>query len=604
MAEKYTVSTLSVETVLGFIKSGQIAIPEIQRPFVWKAKQVRDLIDSLYTGYPTGYLIISQNPDMKLKDGSLAVGKKIMIDGQQRTTALMTAIAGLEVITENFGKRRYKISFNPLLPEETEEERFKVQDNATIKDKRWIADIADIFSTDFDQYNFIEEYRKNNPEVSGSVINNAIMKLLRIKSCQIGVITLDKDLTIDEVTEIFIRINSQGAKLNQSDFAMSKIAANVSYGGNMLRKGIDYFSHLAVKPDWYSEMCNDTDFKDSEYFKAMQWLKDDKEDIFDPNYGDILRIAFMYKFGRGKMKDLVSLLGGRDFETREYKEEIAEASFKLLKEGVLDFMNRYSFSNFLLAIKSAGFITPKLINSDMTLDFAYTLFLLLHSDPSFDKKLIDKYVTKWYVLTTLTSRYIGSPETVMDFDLRSIKSKGFIQFFAEIEAAELSETFWNVGLVQRLETSAINSPYFNTFIAAQIHNSEDALFTKGTKVSDLITIIGDVHHIFPKQYLIKNGWKDKATYNQIANYTYLDTQVNKDISDEAPYVYFGKAFAACDNGEAAYGNISIRSELTANLEDNCIPIDVIEMEHTDYPTFLEKRRKLMAKKIQSYYNNL
>ena len=151
MAEKYTVSTLSVETVLGFIKSGQIAIPEIQRPFVWKAKQVRDLIDSLYTGYPTGYLIISQNPDMKLKDGSLAVGKKIMIDGQQRTTALMTAIAGLEVITENFGKKRYRISFNPLLPEETEEERFKVQDNATIKDKRWIADIADIFSTDLDQ---------------------------------------------------------------------------------------------------------------------------------------------------------------------------------------------------------------------------------------------------------------------------------------------------------------------------------------------------------------------------------------------------------------------------------------------------------------------
>ena len=604
MAEKYTVSTLCVDTVLGYIKSGEIAIPEIQRPFVWKAKQVRDLIDSLYTGYPTGYLIISQNPDMKLKDGSLAVGKKIMIDGQQRTTALMTAIVGMEVITENFGKRRYKISFNPMLPEDTEEERFKVQDNATIKDKKWIADIAEVFSSDFDQYNFIEEYRKNNPEVSGSVINNAIMKLLRIKSCQIGVITLDKDLTIDEVTEIFIRINSQGAKLNQSDFAMSKIAANVSYGGNMLRKGIDYFSHLAAQPDWYSDMCNDKDFKDSEYFKAMQWLKDDKEDIFDPNYGDILRIAFMYKFGRGKMKDLVSLLGGRDFETREYKEEIAEASFALLKEGVLDFMNRYSFSNFLLAIKSAGFITPKLINSSMTLDFAYTLFLLLHADPSFDKKLIDKYVTKWYVLTTLTSRYIGSPETVMDADLRNIKSKGFKQFFAEIEAAELSETFWNIGLVQRLETSAINSPYFNTFIAAQIHNSEDALFSKGTKISDLIMIIGDVHHIFPKQYLIKNGWKDKATYNQIANYTYLDTQVNKDISDEAPYVYFGKAFAACDNGEAAYGNISIRSELLANLNDNCIPTDIVTMEHSDYLSFLEQRRKMMAKKIQDYYNNL
>lgn len=604
MAEKYTVSTLSVETVLGYIKSGEIAIPEIQRPFVWKGKQVRDLIDSLYTGYPTGYLIISQNPDMKLKDGTLAVGKKIMIDGQQRTTALMTAIVGMEVITEDFSKRRFKISFNPLLPEETEEERFKVQDNATIKDKKWIADIAEVFSSDFDQYSFIEQYRKNNPEVSGSLINDAIMKLLRIKSCQIGVITLDKDLTIDEVTEIFIRINSQGAKLNQSDFAMSKIAANVSYGGNMLRKGIDYFSHLAVQPDWYLEMCKDTDFKDSEFFKAMKWLKDDKEEIFDPSYGDILRIAFMYKFGRGKMKDLVSLLGGRDFETREYKEEIAESSFALLKEGVLDFMNHYSFSNFILAVKSAGFITPKLINSDMTLDFAYTLFLLLHADPTFDKKLIDKYVTKWYVLTTLTGRYISSPETIMDSDLRNIKSKGFIQFFAEIEAAELSETFWNVGLVQRLETSAINSPYFNTFIAAQIHNSEDSLFSKGTKISDLITIIGDVHHIFPKKYLIRNGWNDKAKYNQIANYTYLDTQVNKDISDDAPHQYFGKAFSACDKGESAYGNISIRSELAANLEDNCIPIDIIDMAHTDYPSFLEKRRKMMAKKIQNYYNNL
>lgn len=604
MAEKYTVSTLSVETVLGYIKSGEIAIPEIQRPFVWKAKQVRDLIDSLYTGYPTGYLIISQNPDMKLKDGSLAVGKKIMIDGQQRTTALMTAIVGMDVITENFSKRRFYISFNPLLPDDTEEERFKVQDNAIKKDKRWIADIADIFSPSFNQWNFVNEYCKNNPDVSGSVINDAIMKLLRIKSCQIGVITLDKDLTIDEVTEIFIRINSQGAKLNQSDFAMSKIAANTSYGGNLLRKGIDYFSHLAAQPDWYSDMCNDTEFKDTEYFKAMSWLKDDKEDIFDPNYGDILRIAFMYKFGRGKMKDLVSLLGGRDFDTREYKEEIAEASFTLLKKGVLDFMNRYSFSNFLLAIKSAGFISSKLINSDMTLDFAYTLFLLLHADPKADKKLIDKYVTKWYVLSTLTSRYITSPETVMDADLRGIKAKGFKQFFAEIEAAELSKTFWNIGLVQKLETSAINSPFFNTFIAAQIHNSEDALFSKGTKISDLITIIGDVHHIFPKQYLVKNRVKDKSQYNQIANYTYLDTQVNKDISDDAPYLYFGKAFAACDKGYAAYGNISSRTELETNLEANCIPIDIIGMKHTDYSSFLEKRRKMMAKKIQNYYNNL
>ena len=604
MAEKYTVSTLSVEAVLGFIKSGDIAIPEIQRPFVWKPKQVRDLIDSLYTGYPTGYLIISQNPDMKLKDGSLGVGKKIMIDGQQRTTALMTAIVGMDVMTETIAQKRIKISFNPLVQNETEEERFKVQDNAILKDKRWIADIATVFAPDFNQWDFVNKYCKDNPDVPGNVINDAIMNLLRIKSCQIGVITLDKDLTIDEVTEIFIRINSQGAKLNQSDFAMSKIAANTSYGGNLLRKGIDYFSHLAVQPDWYPDMCKDTEFKASNYFHAMEWLKDDREDIFDPDYGDILRISFMYKFGRGKMKDLVSLLGGRDFETREYKEEIAERSFGMLKEGVLEFMNRYSFTNFILAIKSAGFISAKLINSDITLDFAYTLFLRLHSDPEFDSKMVDEYVVKWYVLSTLTGRYISSPETAMDFDLRNIKAKGFIQFFKEIEAAELSDTFWNIGLVQRLETSAFNSPFFNVFLASQIHGSDDALFSKGTKVSDLVTIIGDVHHIFPKKYLIANGWTEKSQYNQIANYTYLDTQVNKDISDDAPYDYFSRAFTACNNGSSAYGNIKTVDELEENLNRNCIPYEIIEMSHADYPKFLELRRELMAQKIREYYFHL
>lgn len=604
MTEKYDVSTLSVETILGYIKSGEIAIPEIQRPFVWKPKQVRDLIDSLYTGYPTGYLIISQNPDMKLKDGSLSVGKKVMIDGQQRTTAMMTAIAGLEVIMEDFSKKRIKIAFNPLLPEDSEEDRFKVQDNAVLRDKRWISDISEIFDSNFNLWDFSAKYSQENPEISGGQISNAIMKLLSIKNRNIGVITLKHFLTIDEVTEIFIRINSQGAKLNQADFAMSKIAANTTYGGNMLRKAIDYFSHLAVQPEWYSDMCKDTEFVDSEYFKSMKWLKDDKEDIFDAEYSDILRISFMYKFGRGKLKDLVSLLGGRDFETREYKESIAEESFKLLKDGVIDFMNQYSHQNFILAIKSAGVVSKRLINSDITLDFAYTLYLLLKADPNLDSKAVDQYVQKWYVLTTLTSRYITSPESVMDADIRAIKAKGFEKFFTEVEAAELSETFWTIGLVQKLETSAINSPYFNLFLAAQIYNSENSLFSKGTKISDLITIIGDVHHIFPKNYLKANGISQKNHYNQIANFTYLDTQVNKDISDDAPYTYFSKAFAAVQNNKAEYGNIKDHDELMQNLEQNCIPANICEMTFADYDTFLKKRREMMAKKIHEYYNNL
>ena len=604
MAEKYNASNIVLEQILNYIKSGEIAIPEIQRPFVWKPRQVRDLIDSLYTGYPTGYLIISQSPNIKLKDGTLAEGKKIMIDGQQRVTALMTAIMGMDIINADFEKKRIKIAFNPLANPDNDEERFKVQDNAILKDKRWIADIAEVFKPTFDMWQFVNDYCEANKEITGSVLNKIVMQLIDIKNRQIGVITLDKELTIDEVTEIFIRINSQGAKLNQADFAMSKIAANVSYGGNMLRKAIDYFSHLAVQPEWYSDMTKDKDFMVSVFAPKLKWLKDDREEIFDPDYNDILRIAFMYKFGRAKMKDLVSLLGGRDFETREYKESIAEDSFRLLTDGVMDFMSEYTFTNFVLAIKSAGFISSKLINSQMTLDFAYTLYLLLNADPSIDKTQIKHYVIKWYVMSTLTSRYITSPETMMDMDIKRIKERGFLNYFSEVEAANLSDTFWNIALVQNLETSVINSPYFNLYLASQIHDGDDALFTSGSKISYLITLIGDVHHIFPKKYLIKNGIKEKSKYNQIANYTYLDTQVNKAIGDDSPYSYFSKVLNQCETGKAVYGNITDKDMLFLNLQQNCIPETIAQMAHEDYESFLNERRKLMAQKIRKYYYSL
>lgn len=604
MAEKYNASNIALEQILNFIKSGEIAIPEIQRPFVWKPRQVRDLIDSLYTGYPTGYLIISQSPNMKLKDGTLSEGKKIMIDGQQRVTALMTAIMGLEIINANFEKKRIKIAFNPIANPDNDEEVFKVQDNAVLRDKRWIADIAEVFKPTFDLWQFVNDYCLANSGINGSELNKILMQLMDIKNRQIGVITLDKELTIDEVTEIFIRINSQGAKLNQADFAMSKIAASIKYGGNMLRKAIDYFSHLAVQPEWYAEMCRDTEFMSTLYATKLKWLKDDREDIFDPDYNDILRIAFMYKFSRAKMKDLVSLLGGRDFETREYKEEIAEASFLKLTEGVIDFMNEYSFSNFILTIKSAGFIANKLINSQMTLDFAYTLYLLLNADTTIEKSKIKHYISKWYVLSTLTSRYIGSPESVMDMDIRRIRERGFEVYYKEIEEANLSETFWTVGLVQNLETSVINSPYFNIYLAAQIRQGDNALFTDGCKVADLITVIGDVHHIFPKKYLIRGGCTEKSKYNQIANYTYLDTQVNKAILNDAPCIYFNKAFEQCETKQLIYGNIIDLDVLRKNMEQNCIPANIIEMEHIDYDSFLNERRKLMAQKIKAYYYSL
>ena len=456
-----------------------------------------------------------------------------------------------------------------------------------------------LIKADFDSYEFIDQYAEKNPDVSKKQVNQALTQLLAIKNCQLGAITLVPQLDISEVTEIFVRINSQGKRLNEADFAMSKIAADERYGGNALRKAIDYFCHLAVDPAFYGQLSNgDKEFMSTDYATKLRWLKDDREDIYDPDYNDMLRVSFMHMFGRAKLGDLVSLLSGRDFADRSFKEEIAQDSFDKLSTGVKNFMNEYNFQQFVLAIKAAGFISSKLLNSQMTLDFAYTLFLILQQSGEVQKIEIKRYIQRWFVLSTLTSRYIGSPESQMDRDLRAIASKGFKTFLEENESALLSDAFWDVRLVQNLETSSINSPYFNTYIAAQIFAGDRSLLSNSSKVSDLISVAGDVHHIFPREYLKKNGY-DRWKYNQVANYAYLDTGVNISIGMKAPNDYFKAAKEQCATGVIKVGTITDLNAFESNLAINCIPENILDMGAEDYLEFLRQRRILMAKRSRN-----
>ena len=602
IGEKFTLMQYSVSAILGLIEAQQFVIPEIQRPFVWKRSQVRDLIDSLYNGYPTGYIITWKNPDVRTKDGVTANGKHVLIDGQQRVTALMAAISGIEVLDDDFHKDRIRIAFNPLATDPTK--RFEVQDASHLKDKRWIPDISELFKPDFKQLSFVNAYSAANEGVDMEELYDTLMKLKGIANRQIGVIELDHTLDIDEVTEIFIRINSKGTALSQSDFVMSKMAADTAHGGNILRKVVDYFCHLAVKPDFYPMMTKDTEFVQTPYAEKIKWLAHDLEDIYDPDYGDMLRVAFMYKFSRGRLAELVSLLSGRDFETREYKEEIVEDSYKKLEEGIVAFINSYNFAQFVLAIKGAGFKSGKLLTSKNTLDFAYMLYLKLLDDPDIPNAQIKRHVQKWFVLSTLTGRYVNSPESSMSRDIRSIEEKGFLTFFQETERSALSDTFWEVTLPQNLETTSVNSPSFNTFLAAQINLNKNSLFMHGTMIADLLNISADVHHIFPKAYLKKNGVDSKGRYNQVANYTYLDTQVNKAISDDAPAIYFATVLQQCDTKSAEIGNITDAKALDQNIADNALPPEIVRMTVEDYDSFLTERRHLMAKMIEEYYKQL
>ena len=596
-AQKYAVNQHLIETLLAWVRSGEIAIPEIQRPFVWDSTKVRDLMDSLYQGFPVGYIIAWRNPNVKLKDGTLAEGKKVLIDGQQRVTALQAAIAGEQVVDKDYRKIRIRIAFHPL------EERFEVTNPAIEKDKAWFPDIAPIISGELRPHKIARTYLDENPESDEDLVHERIGRLCDVVKKQVGLIELASDLDIETVTEIFIRINSKGVVLSQADFAMSKIAANEEFEGNTLRKAIDYFCHLAIAPEFYEQIeSNDTEFVGTEYFKALRWLRQENDDLFDPSYSDMLRVAFTSRFHRGKLSDLVSLLSGRNFETKTFEKSIEEESYKKLREGVLDFMNETNFKRFLMIIRSAGFIDKSMIRSQNAMNFAYVLYLKLKRDKGNDPN-IEKWVRRWFVLCLLTGRYSGSAESQLDRDIKSIESRSFDEFLASVEAAELSEAFWDVGLVQSLNTSSINSTSFHVFLAAQVNLADKGFLSKDITVRDMLMHHGDIHHIFPKNFLKRQGMS-RGKYNQLANFVYLQQEINIKISDRPPGDYLAEVFSQCDTGELKYGAINKHEELVKNLDVHCMPVALEDYAVDNYEDFLESRRKKMAMKVRGYYHAL
>ena len=596
---QFDVNSTSVENIISSIKAGDIAIPEIQRPFVWDATKVRDLMDSLYKGFPVGYIIVWKNPDIRLKDGKISYGKKILIDGQQRITAIQAAIVGQEVVDASYKKKRITIAFNPI------EETFEVCNPAIRKNIRWISDIADVFDVGFDAWEFVNQYCEANG-ITGkqSDINKTIMKLMAIKGINLGVTELSQSLTIDEVTDIFIRINSQGVVLSQADFAMSKISSDDKYGGSIIRKMIDYFCHFMRRPsDSEAIIANDNDFVSSPALNKIKWIAEEQDDVYVPSYTDVLRVSFTHKFRRGKIADLVSLLSGRNFETRENLESIAQESFAKLREGVEAFVNKTNFQRYLMIVKSLGIVDASMVRSQNVLNFGYILYLSL-KEQNFKPAKIESLVRRWIVLTILIGRYSGSAESVIDYDIKRFTEQNPEGFVKNMEEGEFSDAFWNTVLVQRLDTSVSSSPYFLVFLMAQVKRGARGFLSSQINVQSLIEQRGDIHHIFPKKYLQKNGVNNRKDYNQIANYVYTQSEINIKIKDTAPRDYMSNMKSQISGAGSYYGNINNAEDLDANLSENCIPKDIVEMDVSNYNEFLSERRIMMAQYIKEYYQSL
>ncbi len=594
--QRYAVTQPPIETLFTWIKLGEIAIPEIQRPFVWDATKVRNFLDSLFQGFPVGFLIAWKNPDVKLKDGTSSSGKRILIDGQQRITALMASLLAQDVVNKDYKKVRIRIAFHPV------RKQFEVSNPAIAKDVGWIPDIAEVFNPHTSLFKLVSVYCDKNPGTTIDDIFKSLELLRGITSNQIGLIELDHDLDIETVTEIFIRVNSAGVALSQADFAMSKIAVDEKHGGNTLRKAIDYFCHLAVAPDFYTTINNDTAFAATDFLPQMSWLKNENDDLYDPSYTDMLRVAFTSEFKRGRLADLVALLSGRNFETRQYEEAIVEDSFARLHRATARFMNETDFKRFIMIIRSAGFIDTSMIGSQNALNFAYILYLTLRAQtmPAAD---IERHVRRWFVMSLLTGRYSGSPESVIDLDIRQLHLQGIEAYADGLIRGALSDAFWEAALPQQLDTSVASSPYFRLFEAAQVKLGDKGFLSRDISVRDLIEYKSDVHHLFPRDFLKKNGHA-RGQFNQVGNYVVAQSEINIAIGNREPRVYFGQLREQCQGGPKRYGNITSRDELEENYRMNCIPQGIHDMGLEDYPQFLAERRKLMARRIRTYFEGL
>ncbi|HJF53773.1 MAG TPA: DUF262 domain-containing protein [Limosilactobacillus coleohominis] len=586
MTKKYHVDNVTIEDVLSWIRQGKIGLPEMQRPFVWTTAKVRDLIDSLYNGYPIGYIVTWENPTVCLKNDSSSVSKEIIIDGQQRLTALKASLEGKEVVSQRYKNIRIKIAFKPST------EEFNTLNSAIEKDPLWINDISEIFDSNFSSWSYVTNNAKAlgmDPEQLGKVLQ----KLLDVRQSEIGNIQLGANLSIGAVTDIFNRINSKGVSLSSADLAMSRLSADDEHGGNNLRKQIEYFVQLLDDSTLLKNIQQlDPMFAKTDDFNQIKWAAKEQEPIYKPRYADVLHLILAVAFNRGKLSDMVRLISGRDFEARNYNVKSMHDNYEKMHKAAQLIFNKSHFQRYLMILRDMGMRNGKFgLVGHGVFNFGYILFLYLSINTNFSKPQIDSYLKQWIIMSALTGRYSGSSETVIESDLKQLtRANNISVLLDEILKRQLNDSFWNGSLPNMLRVQSTQAAAWRIFQMSQIYSKDNAWLSKDTLAETVMIEEGNVHHIFPQAYLRKNGF-DKNEINQIANYVWVTQPMNLDISDAAPNEYLS-------NQEIT------KFKSDENDQENVIPKELVGYDFRDYEKFLKQRRKLMADKMRKYYESM
>jgi len=568
----YTLSNL-----LGFIDMGHIGLPELQRPFVWPNAKVRDLFDSMYQGFPVGYLLFWESgAEGQYKPvGGIAKQKAprlLIVDGQQRLTSLYAVLRGQPVLRKDFSKECIKIAFKPI------DQTFAVSDAAIRRDPQYIDDISRLWSGDVHWREFEDAFIARIRERDGlskedeHAIVDAIDRLKDVQEYPFTALELNPEVTEEEVAEVFVRVNSKGVTLNQADFILTLMSVYWDDG----RKQLETFCRQARV--------------------ASAGPASPFNHYIEPDPDQMLRVSVALAFRRARLQHVYSVLRGKDMETGEVSESRRDKQFRLLREAqdyVLDLQNWHEYFKCLLR---AGFRSGQMVSSEAGMLYTYALYLIGRRDFGVDAATLRAVIARWFFMSQLTGRYTSSPETVMEQDLgrlrRAKDAAGFVTVLDEVIDDKLTGDFWTINLVNALATSSPNSPSLFAYNAS--------LGLLGVKVSELLdpavkapkTAL-ERHHLFPKAYLKKKlGIEDIRDTNQIANYALVEWSTNIEISDKPPATYWPKEVSAKAIASA---------ELKKMMHWHALPLGWEEM---DYREFLDKRRRAIALVIRDGFKKL
>ena len=356
------------------VRNGRIGLPDLQRPFVWKDNKVRELFDSMLKGYPIGYIMLWESPaDYESKKSTIGDNsktyeepKELVIDGQQRLTALVAAMFAVKVKDKNFADREIKISYNPLTRE------FAVWSQAYEKDTERISRITDVFLAKEDNYisslrrQFIREAKevrrkKQFPLLTDEEedrIEDSINALLNLSDYSLPTLEISYNADEENVADIFVRVNSGGQSLTENNF----IQTLISVYENETSDKINTFAAASRIP------------------------------AANTSYNTLLAIDFGFK--RARLKYAYMLLRGKNLETGKFSDEVRHDNLQIFKDSLDKVMNLNNWHNFINIVAEAGYISDKLIASSNAIVFSYVLYLIAKYDYKLDAAQLKKCISK------------------------------------------------------------------------------------------------------------------------------------------------------------------------------------------------------------------